>query len=68
MQRGMQGVQQEGATVRIGSRMQSRACSLYTLPSQQESERCCDGFTAGCPVSGLRLGYDRQDGSTRTRR
>jgi hypothetical protein len=30
--------------------MQSGACSLYTLHSQQESEGCCDGFSRDPPV------------------
>ena len=39
------------ATVRTGPRMQSGVFFLYTLPSQQESERCCDGFSRDPPVA-----------------
>jgi hypothetical protein len=38
-------------TVRTGPRMQSGVFFLYTLPSHQESERCCDGFSRDPPVA-----------------
>jgi hypothetical protein len=39
------------AAVCTGPRMQSGVSSLYTLPSHQESERCCDGFSRDPPVA-----------------